>query len=527
LTDRSTRQRKRPRAALVEQPRLNGGDPPSPARAFRERPHPRDNGASPFPLVVPERVLDARALGPSPEMSAATTLSRGQRRVLVGVVAVLAILLVVAPVATLTALVAAATLLYLAVFVFRFQIFIAALRGSHIVDIPDDEARATRDSDLPVYTVLVPAYHEPAVIGRLIATLARLEYPPERLDIKLLLEEDDNETIAAAEAASPPSHIEILRIPYSEPRTKPKACNIGLLRARGLFVTIYDAEDRPEPLQLRRAVAAFHGLGHGIACLQAKLSYHNANQNLLTRWFTAEYGMWFMQFLPGLVARNAPIPLGGTSNHFRRDVLERIGAWDPHNVTEDADLGIRLHRAGYRTRILESTTYEEANSDFVNWVKQRSRWYKGYLQTWLIHMRDPRRLWRELGGRGVAEFTLFVLGTPLLAMISPIFWGLTAFWLLGQPDAVAALFPGWVYYLGVVALVFGNFSFLYLAMVGSYPLRDPRIVLAALLSPIYWVMMSIAALKALVQLLQAPSFWEKTVHGLDQPRPANVPEAGQ
>jgi glycosyltransferase XagB len=454
-------------------------------------------------------------LGPPPELSAARTLSDEQRQVLAVVGATLLIALVTATTATLVLLVAVATVLFVAVFLFRFRIFMAALRGSSMVGIPDDVARAIPDSELPVYTVLVPAYHEPQVIGRLIRSLTRLEYPTEKLDIKLLLEEDDEETIAAAEAANAGPHIDIVRVPYSEPRTKPKACNYGLLRAHGSFVTIYDAEDRPDPLQLRRAVAAFRDAGPEIACFQAKLSYHNANQNLLTRWFTAEYGMWFMHFLPGLVAMKAPIPLGGTSNHFRRDVLQQIGAWDPHNVTEDADLGIRLHRAGYRTGVLDSTTFEEANSDAVNWIKQRSRWYKGYLQTWLIHMRDPRRLWREIGGRGVIGFTLFVLGTPFLAMISPIFWALTAVWFLGQPAFVPDLFPPGVYYLGLFALAFGNFAFLYLTLVGSYRLGDPRIVIAAVLTPIYWVMMSVAAIKAFVQLVHAPSFWEKTVHGLD------------
>jgi glycosyltransferase XagB len=449
-------------------------------------------------------------------MSAIRTLSDEQKQALAVVGAILVVALIVATVPTLAVLVAIATVLFVAVFAFRIWIFMSALRKPSMVHVPDEVARAIPEAELPVYTVLVPAYHEPQVIGRLIGSLSKLDYPAVKLDIKLLLEDDDEETIAAAEAASPGAHIEIVRVPYSEPRTKPKACNFGLLQARGSLVTIYDAEDRPEPLQLRRAVAAFRDLDPRIACLQAKLSYHNANQNMLTRWFTAEYGMWFMQFLPGLVAHNAPIPLGGTSNHFRRDILQDIGAWDPYNVTEDADLGLRLHRAGYRTGVLDSTTYEEANSDPVNWIKQRSRWYKGYLQTWLIHMRDPVRIVRELGVRGVIAFTLFVLGTPLLAMLSPIFWGLTAVWILGRPDFAAALFPAWVYYLSLFALVVGNFSFLYLTMVGSYRLRDPRIVLAALLTPAYWVLMSIAAIKAFVQLVHAPSFWEKTVHGLDQ-----------
>jgi cellulose synthase/poly-beta-1,6-N-acetylglucosamine synthase-like glycosyltransferase len=308
----------------------------------------------------------------------------------------------------------------------------------------------------------------------------------------------------------------VLRLLPSEPRTKPKACNVGLGRARGSFVTIYDAEDRPDPLQLRRAVAAFRRLPPEVACLQAKLSYHNAEQNLLTRWFTAEYALWFGQLLPGLVKLGAPVPLGGTSNHFRRQILVRLGGWDPFNVTEDADLGVRLHRLGFRTGVLDSTTLEEANSDLVNWAKQRSRWYKGYLQTWLVHMRHPRQLWQQLGAKGFIGFNLFVGGTPFLAMLNPVFWAMTALWFMARPPIILELFPAWLYYTSLICLVAGNFAFLYTAVVGARVLGRPNLVFAALLSPAYWVMMSVAAIKAMVQLVAAPTFWEKTVHGLDE-----------
>jgi cellulose synthase/poly-beta-1,6-N-acetylglucosamine synthase-like glycosyltransferase len=281
-------------------------------------------------------------------------------------------------------------------------------------------------------------------------------------------------------------------------------------------VTIYDAEDRPDPLQLRRAVAGFRRLPAEVACLQAKLSYHNADQNLITRWFTAEYALWFGQLLPGLVKLGAPVPLGGTSNHFRRETLVRLGGWDSFNVTEDADLGIRLHRLGFRTGVLESTTLEEANSDYVNWTKQRSRWYKGYLQTWLVHMRHPRQLFGQLGLKGFIGFNLFVGGTPFLAMLNPVFWALTAIWFLAKPPIILELFPAWLYYASLISLVLGNFAFLYTAVVSARDLGRPSLVFAALLSPAYWVMMSIAAIKALAQLFAAPAFWEKTVHGLDQ-----------
>jgi cellulose synthase/poly-beta-1,6-N-acetylglucosamine synthase-like glycosyltransferase len=449
-------------------------------------------------------------------MSAEHTLDARQQRVLIGIVVGLVAGVVVSPLLVAIGFIALATACYLAAVCYRVYLFWRSLGSPGLVTIDDELARRLPDESLPVYTVLVAAYREPEVIGRLIASLLAIEYPVDRLDIKLLLEEDDEATIVAALAAHPPSHIELVRVPYSHPRTKPKALNHGLGLARGEFLTIYDAEDRPEPLQLRRAVLAFRSL-RTVSCLQAKLSYHNADQNLITKWFTVEYAMWFSQLLPGLVDRQAPLPLGGTSNHFRRSVLEDVGAWDPYNVTEDADLGIRLHRAGHRTRVLDSTTLEEANSDFINWAKQRSRWYKGYMQTWVVHMRHPRQLLRDLGPRGFLGFHLFVGGTPVLAAVNPIFWALTVLWLLGQRSFVAALFPPGVYYLAAFTLVFGNFAVFYKNMISART-SSPDLVLPMLLAPAYWLMMSIAAIKACIQLLVAPSFWEKTTHGLDRIR---------
>jgi glycosyltransferase XagB len=369
----------------------------------------------------------------------------------------------------------------------------------------------------------VPAYREPSVIAGLIERLSELEYPPDKLDIRLLLEEDDSETIAAARGASPRPQFKIVRVPDSQPKTKPKACNYGLSTSRGEFVTIYDAEDRPEPLQLRRAIVAFGRLDDSVACLQARLSYYNANQNMLTRWFTIEYGMWFSNLLPGLVSQRGPLPLGGTSNHFRNDVLRRIGGWDPYNVTEDADLGIRLARRGYKTRVLDSITLEEANSDVINWIKQRSRWYKGYMQTWLVHMRHPRALVRELGLPGFIGFNLFIAGTPLLSLINPIFWAMTALWFLIHPPVILALFPAWLYYLSLAVMVAGNVSLFYSWLVSARVDGSPRLVVAGILVPLYWTLMSLAVTKAAVQLVTAPSFWEKTVHGLDKlPAPNEV-----
>jgi cellulose synthase/poly-beta-1,6-N-acetylglucosamine synthase-like glycosyltransferase len=461
------------------------------------------------------------------ELTAKVTATRGQMIAGLSIVAIIVTCAWLAPLSTATGLIAVATLLYLSALVYRLAAYWFSLAKPDMVTITDEEARAMPDYHLPVYTVLVPAYREPSVISALISRLSELEYPPERLDIRLLLEEDDQETIEAAIAANPGPQFTIVRVPNSGPKTKPKACNYGLEGARGELVTIYDAEDRPEPLQLRRTVAAFIRLPKSVACLQAKLAYYNAEQNLLTSWFAIEYAMWFSFLLPGLVAQRGPLPLGGTSNHFRAKVLQSVGGWDPYNVTEDADLGIRLARQGYRTRVLASTTHEEANSDVINWVKQRSRWYKGYLQTWLVHTRHPRQLRRELGWRGIVGFNLFVAGTPLLALLNPVFWALTALWFLVHPAVILALFPAWLYYLSLGVMVAGNFSLFYTWLVSARIAGSRRLVFASLLVPVYWALMSLAATKAAIQLVSAPSFWEKTVHGLDHATPTERATAAE
>jgi cellulose synthase/poly-beta-1,6-N-acetylglucosamine synthase-like glycosyltransferase len=259
------------------------------------------------------------------------------------------------------------------------------------------ELSALQDDQLPSFTVLVPMYKEPEVAQKIIQAVSSLDYPQDKLDVKLLLEDDDAPTRAKVEEVGEnlPACVEVVvvpPVPKGQPKTKPRACNWGLERARGEYLVIFDAEDQPEPDQLKKAIVVFRKLEaagkSSVACLQAKLNYFNARQNALTRFFTLEYTNWFDLFLPGLHAVRTPIPLGGTSNHFRTSVLQQVGGWDPFNVTEDCDLGIRLTRQGYTTEILDSTTWEEANCQVGNWVRQRSRWIKGYFQTHLVHTRD-------------------------------------------------------------------------------------------------------------------------------------------
>jgi len=449
-----------------------------------------------------------------PELSAQRTLTRQQKRWLVATVVVIALGLALFGHNAVIFLVAFAVMVYSATVLFRLRLFRLSASRAAVPEISEAEAMSIPEHELPIYTVMIPAFGEPNVVAKLIDSVGQLRYPPHLLDMKLLLEEDDTETVEAALRSPGVELFEVILVPAAQPRTKPKALNYGLQFARGELLTIYDAEDRPDPLQLRRAVYAMRRASPETVCLQAELAYFNPVQNIITRWFTVEYLMWFTQFLPGLAYLDAPVPLGGTSNHFRTSVLREVGAWDPFNVTEDADLGVRLHRLGYRTGVLPSTTLEEANSDFVNWVRQRSRWYKGYLQAWLVHLRHPVTLYRELGWRGFLRFNLFVGGTPLLALLNPVFWLMTLAWFMGHPGFILSIFPAPVYFAAISCWLFGTFMFVYLVLLCAYDAGSVTLVLASALTPAYWVMMAVAATKAVWQLLISPSYWEKTAHGL-------------
>lgn len=407
-----------------------------------------------------------------------------------------------------------ATFFYVTFSAYRFYLIYKAISRDLEIPVSDEEIAALDDRDLPVYTVLIPVYHESDVLVDLLDAVRNMDYPTTKMDIKVLMEEDDEETIRTFQDWDAPSHFEGIVVPYAEPKTKPKACNYGLIHARGEYVVIYDAEDKPDKDQLKRIYVAFSKAPPEVVCIQAKLNYYNRHQNLLTRWFTVEYSMWFDLFLPGLDASKAPIPLGGTSNHFRRDALIEAGAWDPYNVTEDADLGIRIHKRGYKTAIVDSTTYEEANSHVYNWIRQRSRWIKGYIQTWLVHMRDPLALIRSVGFKSFLSFQFVVGGTFFSALVNPIYWILTTLWFFFEWDFIQQIFPGLVFYFGAICLFVGNFAFTYMNVAGAMRRGYHDMVKHALLSPLYWGLASVAAWRGFYQLITKPYFWEKTVHGL-------------
>ena len=288
-----------------------------------------------------------------PQVSARSTVSRGQRNFVIGILGAIVIGLVIDVRLTAISIIAVSTLSYVVAVIYRAYLFTRSSKAGGLEVVSDEDALSFPDEELPSYTVMIPAYNEASVIVKLIQNVAELDYPADRLEVLILVEQDDEETLGALRSAEPPPQFKLVLIPPAEPRTKPKALNFGLTLARGDIIAVYDVEDAPDVLQLRRAAVTLNRYGPEVGCVQAQLTYSNAVQNIITKWFTIEYVMWFSFFLPGLSSLGAPIPLGGTSNHFRRDALRALGAWDPYNVTEDCDLGIRMFREHYQIKVLE------------------------------------------------------------------------------------------------------------------------------------------------------------------------------
>lgn len=351
--------------------------------------------------------------------------------------------------------------------------------------------------DLPHYSVVLALYNEAEVIPSLLKALEQIHYPRHKLDVKLVLEADDIGTFQALRLAYSSLSLDIIIAPQKGPRTKPKALMLALPYAMGEFLVVYDAEDRPHPLQLQEAVGVFAAGSSRLAVLQAPLIIRNAEANLLTRFFSADYASLFDVILPSLTRYNLPLPLGGTSNHFRVSHLRKVGGWDPYNVTEDADLGLRLARFGYEAGVLTHGTSEEAPEGFNIWLKQRTRWFKGWLQTLYVHFKSPSALVKDLGC--IKALTIFLLlgGSFISALLHP-FGVFIAFY---YKSTFALSILGLGYFLGGIVL-----------WQGVRRRGRSRIGFALLLLPLWWLCLSVAAWRALKELYLRPFHWAKTPH---------------
>ncbi len=459
-----------------------------------------------------------------PYCSASRGLSSYQKLILLSLLVIGASSFIMFPETTSIAVSLLLSLMFFPIVWLRFRACLLTFnRPFSTSKTPDDMARSWRhaasglssDATLPVYTLLVPIFKEKDVLFNLIQALLRLDYPAAKLDIKLIFEECDRETLDVAQSFAIPDHFEFIIVPDSRPRTKPKALNYAMQFARGDYVVIYDAEDQPEPDQLKKAVSTFRMAPKTVACLQARLSFYNASENWLTKQFSIEYKALFNGILPTLQNIDFPIPLGGTSNHFRMSALKNTGGWDAFNVTEDADLGMRLYRSGYTCRILNSVTWEEATCSVKAWIPQRTRWIKGWVQTYIVHMRNPVRLYKQLGSRGFWGFQVTIGGFLTSAFIHPIFLAylfstlathnFDMFWQLFQN-------PYWI--ISSLNLTMGYATAMCLGAIVSWQSGRKWLIPYVMTMPFYWMLISFAAYRAFYQYFRDPFLWEKTTHGV-------------
>jgi cellulose synthase/poly-beta-1,6-N-acetylglucosamine synthase-like glycosyltransferase len=395
----------------------------------------------------------------------------------------------------------------------RIGAVIAALRRTDPPEPPPIIAR------LPRVSIMVALFKEGDIAPRLIRRLDRLDYPRDLLDILLVVEENDHLTRDALQMVDLPPWIRVVVVPDGPLKTKPRALNFGLDLCRGSIIGVYDAEDAPEPSQIRKVVDRFYQRDADVACLQGILDFYNPNTNWLSRCFTMEYASWFRVILPGLQRLGFAIPLGGTTLFFRRAALEELGGWDSHNVTEDADLGIRLARHGYRTEMLDAVTEEEANCRALPWVRQRSRWLKGYMMTWVVHMRDPALLLRQLGAWKFFGFQVLFLCTLSQFLLAPVLW---SFWLvpLGVPHPLVSALPPMVM-LGLIGLyLMTEVINLTLNITGLRRTKHSMSKLWVVTLHFYFPLGALASYKAAWEMVTKPFYWDKTSHGhFDQSAP--------
>ncbi len=451
-----------------------------------------------------------------PQFSARDMFSRKDAVLCISIILLAAALIIAYPAPALAVAFVITSLFYTVTLLFKSILMIIgyfAGKGAEKTSL----AIACADSELPIYTILVPLYKEEKTLHKLVAAIENLDYPLSKLDIKLIVEADDEITINAIKTLQPSRIFEMIPVPYSLPRTKPKACNYALRFARGEYVTIYDADDIPEPDQLKKVLYKFQNEPE-LVCVQARLNYFNRSENILTRMFAIEYSNLFDFMVFALEKLNIPIPLGGTSNHFRIENLRQLYAWDPYNVTEDADLGIRISQQGWRCGMVWSLTNEEAPISVWAWIKQRTRWIKGHMQTYLVHMRKPMQLYKKLGLVGFMGMQFFLGASTLIFIISPIMWLVYGLFIAGiiRLDVNMPVWFDVMLNFSIMALVLGIIVQVAFAIASILRNGWKDMLVYSLLYPCYWILHSVASFRAIWQLVKCPHYWEKTTHGVSR-----------
>ncbi len=387
--------------------------------------------------------------------------------------------------------------------------------------LPPQPPRMLRDDEkvnLPVISVVLPVYKEKEIIPQLCQRMMDMDYPPENLDLIFVFESGDDETIEAFQQYPKPAHFKGLVSPDVKPKTKPKALNVALRETKGDLLVIFDAETLPETDQFMKVVAAFRG-DPTLDYIHCRIDVYNPNRNWITKMYTAEFSFFYNFFLPGLATVHSPTPISGHSVYFRREQLVKVGGWDAYNLAEDCDIGIRMFRNGYkRATVLDSYSWEQSTTNIFSWMKQRTRWMQGFVQTSMVNLRFPALLWKDLGGlRNMVLFLFHVPGGVFLNGLNLAQWGMLVFWYATSDPIIQSIFTDVLLYLSVVSFILGNIIFTYFNLIGLFYRKYYSFVGQALFSPVYWIMLSFATVRAIIRFFLQESTWDKTTHPVLQP----------
>lgn len=478
-----------------------------------------------IPISLPELSKVVKRLGPGAEQR----WSRGQALTIVVLAALIVLSIILFRLTLLqvfSTFVSIATIFFVLMLMFSLVIAARGMKDGTIMVTPEEiQAIQVHPHKLPFITILAAGYLEASVAEQFVRSISSLIYPNKqsRMQVIVVLEEKDTATINAFRATKMPSYMQIMVRPKGGIMTKPAALNYvldsGVIDPRSEITCVFDMEDIPDTDQVLKAVVAFNKAyadDPSIVCVQARLSFdQNMNHNWITSMLAQDYLQHFGIILPGLSKMGLISPLGGTSNYILTHVLRHI-KWDPYNVTEDMNLAVFFRRLGLGVRVFNSVTSEEAVTSVRQFVKQRSRWIKGGIQTYIRHMRNPYLLYKDLGVLGFIGFQAIV-GAPLvLNLINPIFWTLTLLYAVTHWEWIEQLYgmPA-IFYMASICLVFGNFLYIYFLMLAGFSKKKYGLVVYALTAPLYWVLLSAAGIKAVIEYFastKSAQTWDKTTH---------------
>jgi cellulose synthase/poly-beta-1,6-N-acetylglucosamine synthase-like glycosyltransferase len=353
--------------------------------------------------------------------------------------------------------------------------------------------RAPRaDAGLPLTTLLLPLGGGPADVARADATLAALDHPRARLEVLLLCPAHDLPGLRAARELSRRKPHRVVVLPADVPASRAAMLGYGVLLARGEHVAVLDPGDVPASALLRIAGEALEAGGRRIGAAQAALAPPSGH-GLVGAWMAAECAAWHELLAPGLARLGMPIPLASTGVVLRRAVLDDVGGWDPTCSAEGIDLGLRLHKFGFRTTTVDAAVGVVGTAAHPVWLRAHGRWWRGALAAWLVQLRHPWRGARRMGVGATAATTMI----GVAAVVAPLAWlpmlALAALGALQGLDLVDGVLPVAVARLAGAQVLAVSAALVILGIAGALRRRSAAAARAALLAPVGFTIASLGS----------------------------------